>query len=665
MRRQAKKEIERLRKKINFHDYRYYVLNEPLISDYEYDQLYTQLERLEKEYPEYVTTDSPTQRVGGEPIRAFDTVQHSTKMLSLDNTYSEDEVREFDNRVKKLIGVSVKYETTLKVDGVAVTLSYQGALFTLGATRGDGLRGDDITQNLRTIKSIPLMMRTRDKELMTIEVRGEVYLPKESFEKLNRERRKNGETTFANPRNAAAGTLKLLDSREVAKRGLDIFIHTVPFAPGPHHRSHYKTLMKLSDAGFRVIPHPRLCTGIDEVFEYIREWDSKRKKLDYEVDGLVIKVDDFASREKLGHTTKSPRWAIAFKYQASQAVTKLREIRLQVGRTGRITPVAILDPVFLSGTTVSRATLHNEDEIRRRNIRIGDSVTIEKGGEVIPKVVGVVSTKRSGREKIFQFPKKCPVCGQPISRLPDEADWRCVNSSCPAQIKGSILHFASRAAMDIEGLGDVLVDKLVNMGLVKSFDDIYRLELEVVAGIERMGKKSAQNLIQAIELSKQREFVNVLYALGIPNIGINASSLLVEEFGKIESIIKAKIDDLSKIAGIGEVLAKSIRNYFSVKENLRLVQNLRKTGLQFETKRRPREKQSLRGRTFVFTGELDSMARAEAQKLVRERGGHCASGVSKKADYVVAGKSPGSKYKKAKKLGVKIISEKEFLALLR
>jgi DNA ligase (NAD+) len=414
-----------------------------------------------------------------------------------------------------------------------------------------------------------------------------------------------------------------------------------------------------------VIPHINLCNSIDEVFDYINEWQERRQDLPYGVDGLVVKVDDFNIRTRLGYTTKSPRWAIAYKYQAKQAITRLKEIQLQVGRTGRITPVAILEPVPLSGTTISRATLHNEDEIRRRDIRVGDQVIIEKGGEVIPKVVEAVKTKRSGRERIFQFPKKCPVCNQPIYRLPDEADWRCVNASCPAQIKGSILHFASRSAMDIEGLGDVLVDKLVDTGLVQSFDDLYRLDVTTLANIERMGDKSARNLQSALERSKKRDFVNVLYALGIPNIGINASNLLIGHFRKIDDIVNASVDELSKIRGIGQVLAESVTSYFKVSKNRKLIENLRKTGLRFSGVPKRGEEQFLGGKTFVFTGELDSMSREEAQDLVRKYGGHPVSSVSKKTDYVVAGREPGSKYDKARKLGVKIISEGEFLRLLK
>ncbi len=661
--RQAKKKIERLRKELDYHNYRYYVLDQPEISDIEYDRLYKELEKLERAYPEYLTPDSPTQRVGGEPLREFKTVEHRIKMLSLDNTYSEQEVRDFDKRIRKIVKTPVKYEMTLKIDGVAVTLNYKDGSFIRGATRGDGVSGDDITQNLRTIRSVPLHLLTKEAALRNIEVRGEVYLPKASFQALNRERERSGEPLFANPRNAAAGTLKLQDPRAVADRGLDIFIHTVPVSPARKYRSHFTVLRLLHGAGFKIIPHAELCGSIDEVFDYVAYWRDRRDKLDYEVDGLVIKVDDFHAREKIGFTAKSPKWAIAFKYPARQAITELRDIQLQVGRTGRITPVAILDPVSLSGSTISRATLHNEDEIKRRDIKIGDHVVIEKGGEVIPKVVEVVKERRTGREKTFRFPNRCPACNQKIYRLPEEADWRCVNSSCPAQIKGKIIHFASRQAMDIEGLGYVLVDKLVDMGLVSGFDDIYRLDATTVADIERMGEKSAQNLIAGINQSKNRPFTSVLYALGIPNIGINASYLLVEKFNNIKSLVNASVEELIQIDGIGEILAASIKNYFNIEKNIETINHLKKFGLNFSIELKRTSENLLTGKIFVFSGELKSMTRDEAQDVVRRLGGHPSSSISRRTDYLVKGMDPGSKYDKALKLGVKIIDEQEFLQL--
>ncbi len=661
----VRKKIDQLRKKIDYHNYRYYVLNQPEISDFDYDRLYKELEDLERKHPEYVTPVSPTQRIGGEPLRQFKTIEHKIKMLSLDNTYSEQEVRDFDVRIRKVVQTPVSYETTLKIDGVAVTLSYRRGVFVTGATRGDGMYGDDITQNLKTIKSVPLKLFVEEKALQNIEVRGEVYLPKESFLALNREREKNGEPLFANPRNAAAGTLKLLDSRAVADRGLDIFIHTLPRSPGKEYSSHYAALKRLREAGFKIIPHIKLCRNIEEVFDYVVFWKDKRDSLDFEVDGLVIKVDDFALREEIGFTTKSPRWAIAFKYPARQAVTQLMDIQLQVGRTGRITPVALLDPVPLSGSTISRATLHNEDEIKRLNIKIGDHVVIEKGGEVIPKVVEVVKQQRTGKEKMFRFSRNCPTCGQRIYRLPGEADWRCVNASCSAQIRGKILHFASRPAMDIEGLGYVLVNKLVDMHLVSGFDDLFRLSVDTLANIERMGQKSAQKLVHGIEQSKKRPFISVLYALGIPNIGINASNLLVNRFGNIDSIMKASIEELTQIDGIGAVVAESIKNYFNVKKNIHMINRLKKFGLNFSTDIKAIQKGPVDGMTFVFTGELRSMSRDEAHELVRNNGGHPSSSVSRNTDYLVKGLQPGSKYAKAVKLGVKVIDEDAFLRLIR
>ncbi len=662
---EAKKEIARLKKDINFHNYRYYVLNDPVITDYEYDQLYKKLHDLEQEFPKLATRDSPTRRVGGEPLTGFKTVEHKVKMLSLDNTYSEDELREFDKRVTKLLGRPTAYEATLKVDGVAVSLHYKSGVFALGATRGDGTRGDDITQNLTTIRSIPMQMLGDEKDLGTIEVRGEVYLPKKAFERLNEEHERRGEPRFANPRNAAAGTLKLLDSREVAKRGLDIFIHTIVNAPGSKFQRHSELLKKLHAAGFRIVPGLMVCETIDDVIKYVKEWEDKRDQLDFEVDGLVVKVDYFRDRDVLGYTIKSPRWAIAYKYPARQAITSLNSIQLQVGRTGRITPVAVLEPVLLSGSTISRATLHNEDEIKRKDIRIGDRVIIEKGGEVIPKVVGVVKDRRTGGEKPYRFPAECPVCHEKTFRLPGEADWRCVNASCPAQIKGAILHFASRPAMDIEGLGFVLVNKLVDAGLLNSYDDIYsKLDAATLAGLERMGEISARNLVVAIERSKEKDFMNVLYALGIPNVGINASSILVSKFRTVDEIMKADEERLSTIMGIGPVIAAGIVDYFHNERNKKLIENLKLRGLRFKSDQIQREA-VLKGKTFVFTGEMTAMAREDAQALVRKLGGQPSSSVSKKTDFVVAGSNPGSKYGKAQKLGVKIVSEKEFLRLVK
>jgi DNA ligase (NAD+) len=659
-----KNAIEKLREKIRYHDHRYYVLNDPVISDQEYDGLYRSLAQLEEEHPEFITPDSPTQRIGGAPLESFVTVTHRIKMLSLDNTYNEEEVRDFFARTEKALEETPQYEVSLKIDGVAVTLLYRKGHLALGATRGDGIHGDDITQNLRTIRSIPLCIIPHHGDLLDIEVRGEVFLSKAAFQRLNDARERTGQSLFANPRNAAAGTLKLLDPTEVARRGLDIFVHTIPQRPGSRFTSHYETLKYLTKAGFKVVPHMVLCDSPDKVFNEIARWQERRKDLAYEVDGLVIKVDSFEHRELLGHTIKSPRWAIAYKYPAVQAITRLVAIQLQVGRTGRITPVARLEPVRLSGSTVSRATLHNEDEIERKDIRIDDHVVIEKGGEIIPKVVAVVTAQRTGKEKKFRFPKKCPVCAQPIIRLPGEADWRCINTGCPAQIKARILHYASRQAMDIEGLGETLVNTLVDNAIVKNIDDLYALDRSRIAGLERMGEKSADNLLASIEASKNKEFHRVLFALGIPNVGLNASYLLAEQFGSSRELIKASVEHLSEIPGIGEVIAKSIIKYFKNTANQHLMNRLQKYGVQFE-REKSAVRQPLLNKKFVFTGELETMTRNHAQELIRALGGMPATTISSKVDYVVAGKDPGSKLAKAKKLGIRVIKEEEFLDLVR
>jgi DNA ligase (NAD+) len=658
-----KAEIERLRKEVRFHDHRYFVLDDPVITDQEYDELYHRLEVLENQYPEYLTPDSPTQRVGGSPLESFDTITHKLKMLSLDNTYNEDEVNDFLARVEKVLGTKPLYEVSLKVDGVAVSLRYERGHLQHGATRGDGITGDDITQNLRTIRSIPLVLSTTQKDLQAIEVRGEVFLSKQSFHDLNRMREKENLPLFANPRNAAAGTLKLLDPREVARRNLDIFIHTVPQQPGTRFTSHYATLRHLADLGFKIIPHLQLCRDTPAVFQAITRWTDAREDLAYEVDGLVIKVDEFEKRRQLGATSKNPRWAIAYKYPSRQAITRVLDIVLQVGRTGRITPVAQLEPVFLSGSTISRATLHNEDEILRKDIRINDKVVIEKGGEIIPKVVSVVDARRKNRGTPFRFPKECPVCTQKIVRLPDEVDWRCINTNCPAQIKGALLHFASRQAMDIEGLGQALVDVLVDKKLVTTIDGIYELDAPAIMVLDRMGERSTNKLLEAITRSKTVGFQRVLYAIGIPNVGSNTAHLLASTYSSIDQLMQANIEQLAETPGIGSIIGKSIIDYFRNKSNIVMIKNLKRHGLQF-TYLRPTTG-TLQGKTFVFTGHLSTLTRDQAQEKIREQGGQPVSSVSARTDYVVVGANPGSKYARAKKLGVKTLSEEEFLHLVR
>ncbi|MEO0132524.1 MAG: NAD-dependent DNA ligase LigA [candidate division WOR-3 bacterium] len=660
---EAKKRIEELRKEINYHNYRYYVLNDPVISDYEYDQLLKELIELEKQFPEFITPDSPTQRVGGEPLKEFKPVTHSPPMLSLDNTYSYEELEEFDRRIRKAVS-DIHYIVEQKVDGVAVSLIYQDGKFIQGATRGDGTTGDDITQNLKTIKTIPLQLLTDDPRLLNIEVRGEVYLTKKQFAELNKEREEAGEMLFANPRNAAAGSLKLLDPKLVAERKLDIFVHTIPKPPSREYTSDYQMLETLKKIGFKVIPHSERFTSIKQVIEYCEKWQEERHKLPYEVDGMVIKVDEFLAREKLGETQKSPRWAVAYKYPPMQATTQIIDVLFSVGRTGVITPVAKMKPVFLSGSTISSATLHNFDEIKRKDIRVGDTVIIEKAGEVIPQVVKVVVDKRTGKERKILPPQKCPVCQSKLVREADEVALRCINASCPAQIKGRLLHFASRSAMDIEGLGTVLVNTLVDKKLVKDFADLYHLRYEDLIKLERMGDKSVKNLLSAIEKSKSRPYRNVLYALGIRHVGLHTAQVLTTAFPSIEKLQNATFEEISSVMGIGPTVAESIKNFFSDKENLRLIERLKKVGLKFSEKQEEIRKKPLAGKTFVITGTLKNYTREQATELIFRLGGNVSSSVSKKTDYLIVGAEPGSKYDKAKALGIKMISEEEFLKMI-
>ncbi len=660
-----RKEIERLREEIRYHDYRYYVLNNPVISDYEYDQLVKKLEKLEKEYPELITPDSPTQRVGEAYTGEFPPVEHRIKMLSLENTYSEDELKDFDRKVKKFLGSDeeVEYAVELKIDGVAVSLEYRKGKFFRGSTRGNGIVGDEITNNLRAIKSIPLKLLTDEKELFDIEVRGEVFMPRPSFEKLNKEREKRGEPLFANPRNASAGSLKNLDPRIVEKRGLDIFVHTIAEIPKKY-KTHFEALSKLREIGFKISPFIKVVRGIEKAFPLIDEWQEKKKELDFDIDGMVLKVNSFELQRKLGYTEKAPRWAIAYKFPAEQRVTKIINIEVNIGRTGTATPVAILEPVFLSGTTVSRATLHNLDEIERKDIRIGDWVMVEKAGEIIPQVVKVVKEKRNGKEKKFVMPKDCPVCGAKLVREEGEVAYRCINVSCPAQVKGRIIHFASRNAMDIEGMGDVLVDVLVNRGLLKDYGDIYYLNRTDLIKLERMGEKSVDNLMNAIEDSKNRPLERLIYGLGIRHVGIHNARIISNIFHSIDSIRKASYEELASIDDIGPVRARSIVEFFNEKSNVNVLDKLRKAGVKIEEKVKEGAK-PLAGKKFVFTGALSTMTREEAQDLVISLGGSVSNSVSKKTDYTVVGENPGSKYDKAKSLGVKTISEKEFLKLIQ
>jgi len=659
-------EIERLRKSIRRHGHLYYVLNKPEISDTEYDKLYRRLKDLEDAHPELRTADSPTQRVGGEPSREFASVKHIAPMTSLDNTYSADEIRDFDKRVRKISGgARIEYCVELKFDGVSASLLYKGGRWVRGATRGDGINGDDVSANLKTIRSIPLVFADGVSVVpKLIEVRGEVYMTKSAFGKINREKEKKGEELFANPRNAAAGSLKLLDPKIVASRGLDIFVWGVGHYEGISFKTHADVLDYLKEAGFRVNPHYKVCSTIDEVIDYCNSWEGRKDKLEVEIDGMVLKVNSLARQEDLGLTAKSPRWAIAYKFPAERALTEIKEIIVQVGRTGAITPVAILEPVHLSGTTVSRATLHNFDEIERLDVKIGDKVYVEKSGEIIPKVLGVAKEKRTGREKAFHIPVKCPACGSKLVRLPEEVALRCENAGCRAQLKEAVLHFASRNAMDIEGLGDAVANQLVDRKLIQDYGDIYYLKFADISGLDRMAEKSARNLMDAIEKSKSNDLNRLIFALGIRHVGEHASWVLASRFGKIEKLKETSVDGLTAIGEIGPVMAEAIHGFFHNKENLKILKKLKDAGLRMSQGAAASSGGKLDGKTVVITGTLKSFSRQEAEELVRKSGGNPSSSVSKNTDFLVAGAEPGSKLEKAKSLGVKVIGEEEFRKLV-
>ena len=666
-REEARRRAESLRTSIRRHDHLYYVLAEPEITDAEYDRLLRELKQLEERFPVLVTPDSPTQRVGGEPLETFATVRHRVPMLSLGNAYSAEELEAFDERVRKgLEDEAYEYVVELKVDGVAVSLRYEKGRFVQGSTRGDGVCGDDISANLRTVRSIPLSFIAKDPSLRTLEARGEIYLPRKGFDRLNEEREREGEPLFANPRNAAAGSLKLLDPALVADRPLDIFIYGVAESPGGRYRTHYETLMALKQAGLRVNPHVRRCRTLEEAVRYCNEWEAKRDSLDYDIDGIVLKVNRFDQQLKLGQTAKEPRWAVAYKFPAREAVTTLNNIVLRVGRTGAVTPTAELEPVNLSGTTVSRATLHNADEIQRKDIRIGDTVVIEKGGEIIPKVVRVVTEKRTGKEKPFRMPEACPTCGGKLRRDEEEVAWRCENVACPAQLKRTLEHFAGRGAMDIEGLGTVMVESLVDQGLVKDYGDLYSLKMKDLLALERMGEKSASNLLAGIEASKERPYERVLFALGIRHVGLTAARLLAERFPSLDELSRATPEEIDEIPGVGTTIAQSLADFLSRKSNLAVIAKLREAGVRMKAEKEGAGKpKKLAGKTFVLTGILQRYSREDASEKIIALGGRTSDSVSRKTDYLVVGADPGSKLKKAKTLGVKILSEEEFEVLIK
>lgn len=668
----GKKDIEskirRLRELVSHHDRKYYAENRPEVSDQEYDRLMKELQKLEEVHPELITPDSPTQRVSGEVQEGFKTVEHKVPMLSMDNTYSADEIREFDKRVKKNLGVDkLDYVVELKIDGVSISLLYEKGRFTQGATRGDGFNGDDITINLRTIRSLPLNSRVKKAVRFPVifEARGEVYIPRKTFLKINKEKEKRKEEIFANPRNAAAGSLKLLDSSLAAKRHLDMWIYGFGSVEGVSFKTQYEAINFLKDSGFRTNPHIKKCHSVEDVIKYCDEWEDRKDSLDYDIDGMVIKVDSFSYQKRLGQTSKSPRWMIAYKFPAERKETRLEDIIIQVGRTGTLTPVAVLKPVELSGSTVSRATLHNQDEIIRKDIRIGDHVIIEKAGEIIPQVVEALKNKRTGKEKKFSMPKKCPACGSGVENIEREVALRCENLGCPAQLKERIKHFASRQAMDIEGMGEAIVTQLVDKKMVEDYGDIYYLKHDEIKGLERMADKSASNLIDAIVKSKTNSLNRLMFGLGIRHVGVRAAWILTTRFGSLERIASLDIEEFEKINEIGPIMARSIHAFFRSKENKKVIEKIKRAGVNVKAIGDRGKTMKLEGKTFVLTGSLESFSRQEIEELIRIQGGNASSSVSKKTDFLVAGKDPGSKLDKAKKLGVKIINEDGFKKMIK
>ncbi len=650
--------VKKLREKIRYHEYRYYVLDDPEISDSEFDRLMRELEKLEVENPELIVPESPTQRVGGEPLASFRKVRHSIAMLSLANAFNESDLREFDRRIGKNINEKYyKYVVEHKIDGLSAILTYQNGRFVQGATRGNGITGEDVTENLKTIRSLPLKLKGN----VSIEVRGEVYISKDDFKQLNEKRLANNNEPFANPRNAAAGSVRQLDPRIAARRPLSILAYSLVSDEDLNINHHLEALAFLKEQGFKVNWH-RECKNIEEVIILCQQWTEKRKDLPFEIDGLVVKIDNFTLREKLGATAKSPRWAIAYKFPAQKKTTEVEDIIISVGRTGALTPTAVLTPVEIDGSTVSRATLHNEDEIKRKDIRIGDHVLVQKAGDVIPEVEKVIKDKRTGQEKKFTMPDKCPVCGSEARRQEGEAVLRCTNITCPAQRREGILHFVSRNAMNIDGVGPALVDQLLARDLIKDYADLYYLDKDDLIPLERMGEKSSTNVIEAITESKDRPFFRVLFALGIRHVGEGAARILADNYSSLTELAAAGKEELTDIGEIGPVIAASIVNFFREPHNRTVIKKLKNAGVNLSATGKGRE-EKLSGLTFVFTGGLNNYTRAEAKEKVLAAGGKVTGSVSSNTDYVVVGDNPGSKLEKAHEEGIKILNEEEFAGL--
>ena len=660
-RQDAAQKIKNLRQKIQCHEKKYYVDNAPQISDYEFDLLVKELQKLEQEFPDLITPESPTQRVGEQALDGFASVEHTAPMLSLDNSYNEQELREFEGRIKKIIpSEKIEYVAELKIDGLGIAIIYRDGIFSQAITRGDGLRGDDVTANVKTIKSLPLTIDTNQD----VEARGEIYLPFSSFRKINQEREKEGEPIFANPRNAAAGSIRMLNPKDVAQRNLDMFLYSV-FLDGTESKSQWENLEILNKFHMKTNPTSRLCSSLEEVFDFYDEWCEKRESLDYDVDGIVIKVNSTEQQKLLGSTAKFPRWAISFKFPARQATTKIKDILIQVGRTGALTPVAILESVKLSGITINRATLHNEDEIKRKDIRIGDTVLIERSGDVIPKVVSVIKEKRTGKESPFIFPKVCPVCRVAVFHPEGEAISRCPNPSCPARLRESLLHYASRRAMNIEGFGEAIVGQLIEKNLVKNIPDIYNLVPEDLINLERMGPKSAQNLLDEIEKSKNREVARLIFALGIRFVGERTAQTLSTHFKSVDALSHAIYEELLPVPDVGSKVAESVVFFFDQPENVELIRRLKEAGLIFfELEGSGEGGKTLEGQTFVLTGKLSFFTREEATEVIQRLGGQVVSSVSSKTSYLIVGEAPGSKFQRAKILGVPTLDESKFQKLI-
>ncbi len=668
-REEAEKRAAALRRELDEHNYRYYVLDSPIVSDAEYDRLLAELAAIEGDFPDLVTPDSPTQRVGAAPAAEFAPVKHEVAMLSLENAFGADELREFDARIRRFLhlqaGTAVAFVAEPKIDGVAVELVYENGILIQGSTRGDGSTGEDITQNLRTIRAIPVRLRgDRGAVPARLSVRAEVFLPLADFRRHNREREERGEPAFANPRNMAAGSLRQLDPRITAARPLDACFYSIGVQRGgPPIRSQWELLHYLPELGFRVNPLARRCNDIDACVEYVQDLEPRRDSLAYEIDGAVIKVDDFALQDELGVKSRSPRWATAVKFASRQATTVVRAIRVQVGRTGVLTPVALLEPVHLSGVEVRRATLHNLDEVERKDVRIGDTVLVGRAGDVIPEVVQVITDRRTGAERRFTMPESCPVCGSRVVREEGEVAFRCIGLACPAQLRERLRHFGSRGGMDIEGLGDKLVAKLVERGLVKDVADLYHLDAGTLAELERMAEKSAANLIAAIERSKQAPLHRLIFALGIRHVGEHVARLLADHFGDLDALARATEEELDQVGGVGPELARAIAEFFGDPANRGVLERLAAAGVRPRAEIE-RTSSALAGRTFVFTGTLTGMTRQEAEREVARRGARAVASVSKTTDFVVVGENPGSKADRARELGLEVLSEEQFRALL-